>query len=80
MNIIIEKRNLVLEIDDKGKGKEYYENNKLKFEGVYLNGKRWNGNGYTKYGNKVFEIRYGKGYVKYYNCNGKLEYEGECLN
>ena len=26
-----------------GKGKEYYNDEQLKFEGVYLNGKQWNG-------------------------------------
>ena len=31
-----------------GKGKEYYDNGKLKFEGEYLNGKNWNGKGYNK--------------------------------
>ena len=33
-----------------GKGKEYYWNKQLKFEGEYLNGKQWNGIGYE--GNK----------------------------
>ena len=28
-----------------GKGKEYYHNCKLKFEGIFLNGKKWNGKG-----------------------------------
>ena len=28
-----------------GKGKEYYKNGELIFEGEYLNGKRWNGKG-----------------------------------
>ena len=44
-----------------GKGKEYYDgvfNNKLKFEGEFLNGKKWNGYLYTK--NTVHEIKYGK--------------------
>ena len=35
-----------------GKGKEYYYGGKLKFEGEYLNGKRWNGKGYNKKGDK----------------------------
>ena len=29
-----------------GKVKEYYKNGKLKFEGEYLNGEIWNGQGY----------------------------------
>ena len=33
-----------------GHGKEYYLNGKTKFEGQYLNSKRWNGNVYDKNG------------------------------
>ena len=29
-----------------GKGKLYYDNDKLKFEGKYINGRIWNGKGY----------------------------------
>ena len=64
-----------------GKGKEYYVDGKLKFEGEYLNGKIWNGNGYNKNGNKEFEIKNGKGYIKEYNYyNDKIIFEGEYLN
>ena len=64
-----------------GKGKEYYHNGRLKFEGEYLNGKIWNGKGYKIYGNIVYEIINGKGYIKEYNYyNGDLEFEGEYLN
>ena len=52
---------------------------KLKFEGEYFIGKRWNGIGYNYYGNKEYEIKDGKGFVKEYNNNGKLIYEGEYL-
>jgi len=31
-------------MEKNGKGKEHYENEKLKFKGKYLNRKRWNGN------------------------------------
>jgi len=44
-----------------GKGKEYYDDGKLKFEGEFLNGKRWNGKGYNKEGSKEFEIKNGNG-------------------
>ena len=53
-----------------GKGKEYYENGRIKFEGEYLNGKR-NGKGkeYYEYDNLKFDGEYlndkkwnGKGY------------------
>ena len=64
-----------------GKGKEYnYLNDKLEFEGEYLNGKKWNGNGYNINGNIEYKIKDGKGYIKEYNLNGELEFEGEYLN
>jgi len=63
-----------------GKGKEYYFNGKLKFEGKYVNGKRWNGKGYNINGNLDFEIKDGKGFIKEYYNNSKLKFEGEYLN
>ena len=64
-----------------GKGKEYnYYNSNLLFDGEYLNGKRWNGFGYNVNGNMEFEIKDGKGKIKEYHENGKLEFEGEYLN
>ena len=68
-----------------GKGKEYYNNCKLKFEGEYLKGKRWNGKGkeYDKDGKLKFEGEYlngkrnGKG--KEYNRDGEVIFEGEYL-
>ena len=42
-----------------GKGKEYYKNGRLRFEGEYLNGKIWNGEGYNINGDMEFEIKYG---------------------
>ena len=46
-----------------GKGKEYYDNGKLKFEGEYLNGIRWNGKGkrYNKKGKLIYESEYKNG-------------------
>ena len=55
-----------------GKGKEYYYNSKLKFEGEYLNGKKWNGKGYNYKGNMLFEIKDGKGNIKEYTVNHEL--------
>ena len=53
----------------------------LEFEGEFSNGKRWNGKGYNKEGNKEFEIKDGKGNIKEYNnYDGELEFEGEYLN
>ena len=48
-----------------GKGKEYYENGKLLFEGEYLNNKR-NGKGkeYDDNGNILFEGEYLNGIIK----------------
>ena len=66
--------------DKKGKGKEYYDNNELKFEGEYLNGKR-HGNGKEyDYGNGklIFEGVYFKGEKwsgKAYNKYNEIEYK-----
>ena len=68
-----------------GKGKEYYYDDKLSFEGEYLNGKR-NGKGkeYDYNGNKSYEgeylngKRHGKG--KEYNEYGFVKFKGEYLN
>ena len=40
-----------------GKGKEYNKEDKLIFEGEYLNGKRWNVKGYNKNGIIEFELK-----------------------
>ena len=37
-----------------GKGKKYYKNGKLKFEGEYSNGMKWNGKGYDINNNIVY--------------------------
>ena len=74
-----------------GKGKEYYIKDKgifslkkekiLKFEGEYLNNKKWNGKGYDINNNKViYEIKNGKGLVKEFNLDNELIFEGEYLN
>ena len=75
--IIYESNNIAKEFD--------IYNDKLIFEGEYLNAKR-NGKGkeYNKYGELQFEGEYlngkrnGKG--KEYNHYGKLKFEGEYLN
>ena len=51
----------------------------MKFEGEFLFGKKWNGKGYDPKGNKVYELKNGKGFVKEYEF-GQLIYEGEYLN
>ena len=70
-----------------GKGKEYNSNGFLKFEGEYLNDKRWNGK-YIEYdfgdcqilneGEYLSGKKNGKG--KEYDFDGKLVFEGEYLN
>ena len=52
----------------------------MKYEGEYLNGKKWNLKGYIKKGVLEFEIKDGKEYIKEYNLMGNLEFEGEYLN
>ena len=49
-----------------GKGKEYYNNGELEFEGEYLNGKKWEGKGYDNSNKIVYELKKGKGLVKEY--------------
>ena len=63
-----------------GKGKEYYKNGNIKFEGNFLNNRKIDGKIYNSEGNEVFEIIKGKGNVKEFNDNGILEYEGKYLD
>jgi len=62
-----------------GKGKEYYEEGELFFEGEYINGKRWNGKFYNGINNIVYEIKNGKGFIKKYYDSICLKFEGEYL-
>ena len=59
---------------------EYYENGNLKFEGEYLEGKKWNGKGFNEEGKEVFEIKNGNGKVKDYGIDGELIFEGKYLD
>ena len=65
-----------------GKGKEYYRNGKLRFEGEYLKDLKWNGKGYDPFDNdELYELINGKGLIKEYNqFNYRLEFKGEYLN
>ena len=48
-----------------GKGKEYFFfYNEVAFEGEYLNDLKWNGKGYDKSKNLIYELKEGKGYIK----------------
>ena len=65
-----------------GKGKEYDNyNNFVKFEGEYLNGRKWNGKGYNKYNIQMFEIKNGNAHIKEnIDFSSELIFEGEYLN
>ncbi len=62
------------------KGKEYYNFGKLKFEGEYSYGRKWNGNIYDNRGNFSFKIKDGAGNGKEYDADGMLIYDGEYLD
>jgi len=63
-----------------GKGKEYDFINFLKFEGEFFNGKKWNGIFYDKKDKNItYELKEGKGFIKEYNKNSNLIFEGEYL-
>ena len=64
----------------KGKGKEYFEDKGIKFEGDYINGIRWNGIGYDVDGKIIYELKNGRGYIKELDNDGNLIYEGKYLN
>ena len=66
-----------------GNVKEYFifkNKFQLYFEGEYLNGKRWKGNGYNKNNQMIFKIQNGKGYIREYNFNDAIIFEGKYLN
>ena len=72
--------------ESKGKGKEYDSyNNKLIYEGEYLNGKRhglgkqYNDKGKLKYEGEYFNGKMNGSGKEYYE-NGRLKYDGEYLN
>ena len=61
-----------------GKGREYYDNGVLKFDGEYLNDKKWNGKGHQGENDIIYEIINGKGVIKELypiKKNKKLEIE-----
>ena len=64
-----------------GKGKEYFlYSGEIKFEGEFLNDQIWNGRGFTKNKEVLYEIKDGKGIIKEYDYWGNLIFEGEYLN
>ena len=53
-------------------GKEYFDN-KLIFEGKYLNGSRWDGKVYDNKNNIIYELKNGTGLIK--KCDKFLKFE-----
>ena len=62
-NILIFERDY-LNGEKNGKGKEYYSNGNIRFEGEYLNGKKLNGNGYDLKNNVIYTLKDGNGPIK----------------
>ena len=52
----------------------------IKFEGEYLNGKRWNEKGFDYKGNIIYELKNGNYYAKDYIIENLIEFEGFYLN
>ena len=52
----------------------------MEYEGEFRYNRKFNGKGYDTSGNIIYELINGKGKVKEYDDNGKLEFEGEYLN
>ena len=69
-------------INGKGKVKEYdgVIDEKLQFEGEYLNVLKWNGKGYNYCKNVIYELNNGNGLITEYDNYGKLIFEGKYLN
>ena len=61
-----------------GKGIEYFENGRIKFQGEYFNGEKLNGIGYDENGKEVMRIN--NGIVKELYDNGLVKFEGKYLN
>ena len=61
------------------KGKEFYFDGTLEYEGVYLYNKKWEGKGYDEKGNIIYELTNGNGKIREYYKRW-LIFEGEYLN
>ena len=63
------------------KGKEYYDNGKIKFVGNYYQGRRWNGTAYDLNEQILSKFENGKGYlIDEYEFFPTQKYEGEYIN
>ena len=74
------KKNVIMILEKDGKCMEYYDNGNLYFKGEYLKGKKWNGKIFNYRGNKISEIKNGKGNIQEYYYDGKLLFKGIYLN
>ena len=61
-----------------GNGKTFNVGN-IEFEGEFYKGRKWNGKGYDKQGNLVYELINGHGKILEYDEYG-LKFEGQYLN
>ena len=52
----------------------------MEYEGEFLFDKKWNGKGYDRNGNIVYELKNGTGKVKEYDNDRKLIFEGVYIN
>ena len=52
----------------------------LEYEGEYLFDRKYNGKGYDKNGNIIYELINGNGRVKEYNYDNEIIFEGEYKN
>ena len=59
---------------------KFYIDKKLEYEGEFLYNRKYNGKGYDKNGNIVYELINGNGKVKEYNNGGILQFDGEYIN
>ena len=59
---------------------DYYSNNRLKFYGVYLNGKKWSGIGFDLFNKIIYELKEGNGSVKEYNEHNSLIFDCKYTN
>ena len=50
------------------------------FEGEYKNNLRWNGILYEPNNNNIYQLKNGKGFIKEFNYDGNIIFEGEYLN
>ena len=63
------------------RGKEYYDNGKIKFVGNYYQGRRWNGTAYDLNEQILSKFENGKGYlIDEYIFFPALKFEGEYIN